>query len=240
MPAETSDNSYAQFAPNPNMQSGQPPQGWLGWSLAVGVALGLPTGWLLAYLAALPAFLGQFFDLLLGLLIGAAMYRLGRPAAPVPRGHLWAVGGLVAGLVWLTTLAAQYHWFPDDAAQAVIRNSISSSMNTEDLQKFMAGTRRYALDQLREKYPPGGFLGYIRWAATNRQMEIPRPGKEPPFLYHIRGTLVIWYLQLFLSLSFLLFAIESQLLGLAKIDGEAKHDAADAPDEQPPREDTPT
>jgi hypothetical protein len=232
MPAETSDNPFAHPSqlPTPQPERGQ---GWIGWSLAGGVVLGLPIGWLLAYLGALPAFLGLFFDLLLGLIIGATMYRLGRRAAPVPRGHLWAIGGVVAGLVWLTMLVAQYHWFPDDAARMTLNNSISYSMSLADVQKFEADTRQYALGQLREHYPPGGFLGYIHWAATNRRMDIPRPGGEPPFQYHIPGKAIIWHIQIFLSLAFLLFAIESQILGLSRVEGPREPIEADGQPDQP-------
>ncbi|MBN1489250.1 MAG: hypothetical protein JXA69_04975, partial [Phycisphaerae bacterium] len=54
-------------------------------SVIAGLALGLPFAWLLAVLAFLPFYLGLFFFTLIGLLIGAVQFRVGKPAVPWPK-----------------------------------------------------------------------------------------------------------------------------------------------------------
>ncbi len=215
--SENGRRSFERYPP----RAAEPPadtianRGWLGWSLAGGIALGVPSGWLLAYLAALPALLGLFFFLLIGLLIGAVMFRLGKPAAPVPRGMLRPIGMAVALLVWVTGLLAEYRWFPEHAAAEVVRNSVIQSIPPSEVKQFENKMRREALDRLRADYPPGGFIGYLRWAAIDGQMSLPRMKDQSRYLYKLRQKRVIWVARVVLSLVLFTFALQSQFFGLA-------------------------
>jgi len=191
-------------------------RGWLGWSLAGGAVIGVPAGWLLAYLVAIPA-LGLFFFMLIGLLIGAVMYRLGRAATPVPRGRLWALGLAVSLLVWVTVLAAEYRWLPHDAAKVVVRNSLLPDANAARVAEFEAEVRSKVHEQLRAAYPPGGFLGYLRMSATSRTLKLDRPGGQDPYVFRMPGKAVIWHLRVIFTLVLLAFSILSQVLGLARV-----------------------
>jgi hypothetical protein len=185
------------------------------WSLAGGVALAIPIGYLLAYLAALPLFMGLFFFLLLGLLIGAVMFRLGKAAAPAPRQNLWYIGLAVAVLCWLTGHVAEYRWLPADAAEAVLRNSVTQSVSPERIKLFELEIHKIAADRIRT-FSPGGLLGYWRWRATDGTLELPRIGNDPPYTWSLREKGVIWVVRVALSLVLVSFTLLSQFLSLAK------------------------
>jgi len=189
------------------------------WSLAGGMALAIPIGYLLAYLVALPLFLGLFFFLLLGLLIGAVMFRLGKAAAPAPRQTLWCIGLTVAVLCWLTGHVAEYRWLPADAAEAVLRNSVTQSVSPERIQQFEQQIHKIAADRIRT-FPPGGLLGYWRWRATDGTLELPRMGNDPFYTWPLREKGVIWVVRVVLSLVLVSFTLLSQFLGLAKSPSE--------------------
>jgi len=194
--------------------SSRPRRIWL--SLVAGCVLGLPAGWLLASLAVLPMFLGLFFFLLLGLLIGATMYRFGKPAAPVPRSRLLAIGGITAVAIWGVALVVEYSNLPDDAVRTVRESFRGRYLAKEDVQKLQAEVRRHVPAELRENYPPGGFLGYLRWAAASGEMKCPRvlaPDTEIHTLYQAR---TLWVVRVVVSLVLLGFALIAQFIGLAE------------------------
>jgi hypothetical protein len=202
--------------------------------MVVGVLLGLPIGWLLGILILLPFMLGLFFDMLLGLLVGAALYRVASPAAPVRRPVAVAIGLAVTLLVWCTSLAGEYYnvrgysiygygsqglaWYPvdGDVTRSVRRWFADRSFKPEQVAALRSETRNAFLQELDSKYPPGGFIGFVRWSVvTDKPIQIPRifsPSVEtcrPPQ----RGA--IWLFRLALSLILLAGAILSQVLGLA-------------------------
>ena len=78
----------------------------MAWALVAGCLLALPVGWLLATLAMLPFFLGLFFCMLFSLLVGAVVYRVGKPAAPQARPLLWMIGIAVGLAVFGVSLVA--------------------------------------------------------------------------------------------------------------------------------------
>jgi hypothetical protein len=197
------------------------------WSLAGGIVLAIPIGYLLAYLAALPFFLGLFFFLLLGLLIGAVMFRLGKAAIPASRPTLWYIGMTVAVLCWLTGNVAEYRWLPADAAEAVLRNSVTQSVSPDKIHAFEQKIHEIAADRIRT-IPPGGLLGYWRWRATDGTLELPRMGNDPLYTWQLREKGIIWVVRVLLSLVLVSFTLLSQFLGLSKLpsDTETADDAA--------------
>jgi len=199
-------------------------QGWLVVATLVGIVLGVPTGLLLAYLAAMPAFLGLFFFLLLGLLLGATMYRLGLPAAPADPTTVRLMGLAVAFAIWLVGPVAEYVWVQTDAAEAAMRYSVIGQASMPDLKHFEERTRHSLRERLASDYPPGGFLGFMQWAAVSRKMELPRYGEQGTFLFRAPGHPVIWVLRMSLAYIFLCFALLSQLRGLgpARLDAPAE------------------
>lgn len=200
---------------------------WL--SLIGGCLLGLPIGWLLASLAVLPMFLGLFFFLILGLFIGAAMFRLGKAAAPVPKSILIIIGSIAALTVWGTALVVEYRNLPQDAAQTVRDSFKKHSFAPQDKLRLQNETRDYVLAKLKKDYPPGGFIGYLRWAATKGTIECPRifSNDTETHTLHQRGPM--WIIRVLLSLLLLGFTIFAQFLGLAQ---SAPSASGTAPSEQ--------
>lgn len=213
------------------------PRAWIGWSLVSGCAAALPAGWLLAYLAVAPFFLGLLAFLVVGLLIGAVMFRFGRRAAPAPRAVLWLIGTAVVILVWGTGLAIEYDQVFGDAARAVRDSFGYRSFTEQERARIYDETRRYVLSQLTGgRFENGrlgylcGFPGYLTWAASSGTMECPRlfsPSTQTFYLAHRR---LGWLTRVILSLLFLGFTVLSQILSLAEApkppDGTAN--AADA------------
>ncbi len=77
-----------------------------------GVGAALPIGWLLCYGALLPFFLGLFFFMLFGLLVGAVVFRIGQGARPIARSRI--VGGttVVVLAVMVVSLTVEGRDFP--------------------------------------------------------------------------------------------------------------------------------
>ena len=205
----------------------------LAWSLVVGVLLALPIGWLLGILILLPFMLGLFFYMLLGLLVGAAVYRVASPAAPVRRPAAVSMGLVVTLMAWGTGLAGEYYnvrgysiyrygsqgitWYPvdGDVTRSVRRWFAGRSFAPGQVAELRTATRNAFLKELKSKYPPGGFIGFVRWSVvTDKPIQIPRvfsPSLEtcrPPQ----RGA--VWLIRLALSLILLAGATLSQVLGL--------------------------
>ena len=185
---------------------------WL--SLIGGCLLGLPAGWLLASLAVLPMFLGLFFFLILGLFIGAVMFRLGKAAAPVPKAILIIIGSLVALVIWGTALVVEYRNLPQDAARTVRGSFKNRSFAPQDKLRLRNETGDYVLARLKEDYPPGGFVGYLRWAATKGTIECPRIFSDDTETHALHQRGLMWVIRVLLSLLLLGFTIFAQFLGL--------------------------
>lgn len=184
--------------------------GWSGrwwFSVAAGVVVSVPMGWLLSHAAVLPFLLGLFFYVLFGLLIGATMHRLASPRRPYSR-TVVLVGTTVVVLVgWLVSLGVESHNAPVKmAAEAGDRTRRIGERTIQEFRADVAGSIRRLLD---ERYPPGGTLGYARWLLTsgewkkgeiagfNRSLKAPQRG----FLFAIRVVL---------SIALLAFGIGSQ------------------------------
>lgn len=211
-------------------------RGRLFWALVVGCVLAVPVGWLLALLILLPGMLGLFFYMLFGLLVGAFVFRVASPLIPIPRRTAFIVGGLVTLAIWSVSLAGEYcnvrgysvyrygeagfAWYPVDGdAMRTVRNTfIRRSFEPEQIAELRDKSREAFLGELREKYPPGGFIGFLRWSAVGKQpIELPRvhgPGTQE-LKPKQRGT--FWLVRLTLSLLLLGGAVISQTLGLATV-----------------------
>ena len=224
-------------------------RGRMAWALAAGCLLAVPVGWLLATLAMLPFFLGLFFCMLFSLLIGAVVYRVGKPVAPQARSLLWMIG-IAAGLaVFGVSLVAEYYnvrgydvflygpkgfaWYAvdGDATKAARKSFAYRSFTPEQVARLRAGSRQDFLDQLAAKYPPGGFLGFVQWALADGSMQCTRVFSDSTTSFQLRQRGVLWAVRLALSLVLITAAILSQVLGLGpprpKPDPDPQDDKAD-------------
>lgn len=204
-------------------------------ALAVGGLLAIPAGWLLAILALLPFFLGLFFSLVVGLLLGAVVYRLARPAAPLASWAALVLGGVVFLAAWTTGLACEYlntrgydlpwysagswRWVPVDGdATRVVRGRLRHrSLTVAERELLRTRTRQAFARQLAVRYPPGGFVGFLRWSAAGQgALEVPRVFGAAPVLLDPKQRGASWLIRLVLSLILLGFAVLSQVLCLAR------------------------
>ncbi|MHC4441217.1 MAG: hypothetical protein ACYTF1_12905 [Planctomycetota bacterium] len=190
---------------------------WLALALVVGVILGLPTGWLLATLAVLPMFLGLFFFLIVGLFIGAIMFRVGKQAAPVPKSTLITIGSIVAMTVWGAALVFEFRQLPEDAARTVRSSFPKRYFDKQDRVRLQNETRDYVLAKLKEDYPPGGLVGYLRWAADKGTIECPRIFSDDTETHALYQQGLMWIIRVLLSLLLVGFTTITQFVGLTSI-----------------------
>jgi len=180
-------------------------------SVVSGLLVSLPVSWLLSYAGTLPFFLGLFFFVLFGLMIGAVMHRVAAPHRPYGTGALVAGTTLVVVGAWSVSLLKEGRDFPSDqAAHAGRKTRDIGSMEIDEYQSVVA-TR--IQEFLLERYPPGGAIGYMRWASTSGEI---RRGE----LEDVSLTLTApqsgyaWIIRVILSLALLAFGVGSQTLPL--------------------------
>ena len=215
------DYQHPTFSPRSS-----PHRWWLG-TLA-GIATGLLLSALLSYAALLPFYLGLFFFLLFGLMIGAAVYRVAHVARPLPVGPLIIGTTAVALITFIAAL--QFEWMqlgrhcgnwtikqvrqlPPDRTADDIKHHASHAMTTH----------------LAEQYPPGRLLGYVRWAATNGSFRFDAPpGTHPAKLsYRLSQSSPGWIFRVTFCLSLLLAGVFSQTWPLRHPESPAAEDDPD-------------
>lgn len=183
--------------------------------VAMGVLLAIPLGFLLSYLSFLPAMLGLFFFLLFGLLIGAAMFRFWAPLRPMPqRSIIWGVAA--AGLCgWGGALMWEAAIFPRQAANEAIRQ-VPKEVPGKTPADIRTEASLAARQFLRERYPPGGVLGYFHWAVTGKYVEIPIVGVSRPKPIRLGNTGWLFIVRVLLSGIALSAAILAMVKPLSK------------------------
>jgi hypothetical protein len=131
-------------------------------------------GWLLARLVWLYYFFGLFFFLVAGLLVGGIAFRLARSARPIEKGRL------IRGIVFVTlgstliTVNWEYRHFADTVGQppkfAEARNAAVTAGQPPGLIRTRASDA--FTKHLRENSPPGGMIGYVRWAVHSGEARL--------------------------------------------------------------------
>jgi hypothetical protein len=183
------------------------------WWIAVlvGCMVATPFAWLLSYAAALPFYLGLFFFALFGLLIGASMVRVAAAGRPYSRAHVFAGTTVVVLFGWGLSIVNEAHDVPHDlAAQAADRTrDIGTMTRTEFQTKVADGIRKW----MRESYPPGGTIGYVRWVLTSGKIE---KNSIPELSRSLRRSQSgwVWAIGVVLSIGLFAFGIGSQTFPL--------------------------
>ncbi len=184
------------------------------WHLIVATLAGLlasvPLGWLLSNAAQLPFFLGLFFFPLFGLMIGAVMHRVLHRARPYGTWPLLVGTTIVVLFCWLLSLEIEARGMPVWVAAHASRNP-RLKLKDQTIEAYRASVAEQARQFLRQSYPPGGMLGYVRWVSTNgvisRQVV---PGLLRPIHAPQQGKW--WLIRVALSVGLLAFGIGSQTL----------------------------
>ncbi len=189
------------------------------WWIGVGLAciFALPLAWLLSYAAALPFFLGLFFFMLFGLMIGAVAFRIAAPGKPYGNFALIAGTTILVVLPWSLSLFKEARDFPDDLARRI-------SLRTRDIGDRTVSEFRDAVASdirrlLADRYGPGSIWGYIRWVLTNGEL---RRGELPTLNAAVAvptaQTKGWWAFRVVASAALLAFGISSQSLLLRGAD----------------------
>ena len=183
------------------------------WWAAVGAGAiaSLPFAWLLSHAALLPFLLGLFFFMLFGLVIGAVMHRVASPGRPHPRLELVIGTTFVVALAWSVSIIVESRDFPRKmAAEAGDTTRYLGGQTIAEYRSAVADDVRWFL---RDRYPPGGTLGYVRWVLTSGELQ---KGE----IAHLNRTLsrgqrkLLWAVRAVLSAALLAFGIGSQTLPL--------------------------
>ncbi|MFQ5590735.1 MAG: hypothetical protein ACE5HE_06215 [Phycisphaerae bacterium] len=179
---------------------------WCGACAAGGLA-SLPLAWLLSYAAALPFFIGLFFFVLFGLIIGAVIHRVAAPGRPYGRSTLVMGTALVVLFGWSLSMLKEARDFPSDRADYVGRRT--GDLGGRTIEEFHEAVAAQVRQYLREKYAPGGVIGYIRWALTSGEIakgelkDVRMRLGKPQQRY-------TWSIRVVLSLGLFTFGIGSQ------------------------------
>ena len=184
------------------------------WCATVaGTIVSLPFAWLLSYAAALPFYLGLFFFMLFGLVIGAVMFRVGAPGRPYRRFAVLAGTTFIVAVCWTLSLVKESRDFPTDIADDIVRRS-------RDIGRLSVDDYRTAVTEevrtfLREHHPPGGMVGYVHWMLLEGEI---KKGAIPSFnqALHRSPARWGWAIRVVLSIALLAFAIGSQTLPLSR------------------------
>mgnify|MGYP005839221751 CR=1 FL=1 len=203
------------------------PRRWIAATLA-GMGAGVPIGWLLSNAAMLPFYLGLFFFALLGLLVGAVQFRVGRPLAPVARPTLLVGGLLTVATTWFVSIAAEYLHLYDDVhrfAWTTFRTLDDATLR--QIREIPARVH----ENLRTSYPPGGLIGYMRWASRSGRMDVATMPSGRPLEFRLRQGPLGWTLRVAICAGLLTFGIMSQVMALAN---PPKKPEPTEPDPAPP------
>jgi len=199
----------------------------LSWPLAVlaGGVVAAPVGLLLSFLGLLVMYLGLFFFLLLGLMVGAFMYRVAGAGACVSKPALVCGGLAVALLTYFISLFLESRRLADHVANSFQYPTVSAGQpvtpaNVEEVRARMASQKQQVRDRvwqmLAGRCPPGGFLGYVRWAATDGKLELEVPFAERPIKYRLSQSPLGFKLRFSLCLVLLCAGVLAQVWPLRR------------------------
>jgi hypothetical protein len=182
---------------------------WAG--VGAGAIVSLPFAWLLSHAALLPFLLGIFFFALFGLVIGAVMHRVASPGRPYPRLQLVIGTTLVVALGWTGSIVVEGRDFP--RRMAAEAGDTTRYLGNRTIGEFRTAVADDVRRFIRDRYPPGGALGYVRWVLTSGEL-------KKGDIAHVNRTLVrgqrklLWAVRVILSVALLAFGIGSQTLPL--------------------------
>lgn len=135
---------------------------------------------LLARLIWLPFYVGLFFFLVGGLLVGAATFRIARPSRPIGDKPL-LIGALTVGVItFCITTFFECRNFADTVADppkfAAARNAVvQSGASLKDLESRAADAFRR---QLRSQYAPVDAIAYVFWTIASGEMSLEVDGQK--------------------------------------------------------------
>jgi hypothetical protein len=173
----------------------------------------LPLAWLLSYAALLPFYLGLFFFALFGLIIGAVMHRIASAGRPYRRVTLIVGTAIVVAFTWVCSIAKEARDFPNDMACSAA--GVTRYIGDRPIGEWRAEVADKVRRFLREHYPPGGALGYVRWVLVSGELKRGQiEGVDRTLRRSQRGY--SWAIRAVLSLALLGFGVSSQTLPMRR------------------------
>lgn len=186
----------------------------LWWSVGIGCVVSLPFAWLLSYASYLPFYLGLFFFVLFGVVIGAAVFRVAAPRRPYRTIHLVIGTVLVVSVGWTASLIKEARDFPGD--MAVKAGKRTRSIGDQTIREYEAAVADDIRRFLKEQYPPGGAIGYVRWVVESGRLKEGEIAQVGPTLRPLQSGYV-WVTRIVLSLILFTFGVSSQTLALRRV-----------------------
>lgn len=211
--ADDHQRSSAETEATPKPPKARVARWWV--AVVAGCLVSIPLGWLLSHAALLPFFLGLFFFVLFGLVIGALMHRIAAPARPLRTAGVIVGTTVVVLSCWSYSIYQEYRSFPAKRAKEAMRDPrirIDEGQTAEEYRlQVAANVRAY----INEAYPPGGLLGYVRFVAADGVLE---PSQIEGAYKTLRAThrRAAWIVRSTLSVGFLAFGVASQTFALRK------------------------
>lgn len=207
-------------------------------AVIVGLIVAVPIGAALSVAGPLVMYLGIFFFALMGLLLGAAMFRVWRPARPVERRTLvicscivglsaFAVSLFVETLRFPSVVVNQAHFYPVDPTQRASMDNVESIQKSHEQRK--AAVRDAVRSDLKKRFPPGGMIGYLWWGTVDGKMKFELEGERTPIIVAMKQSRVGFPVRVILSAVLICLAVLSQVWPLRR--SEAEEAAATAVDE---------
>ena len=177
------------------------------WTVVVLTSLlSMPFGWLLSYAAQLPFYLGLFFFVLFGLVIGAAACRMAASRGPFSRGAVLVGTTIIIASCWLTSIVTECLDFPDSMAVKAV--AAASTLGDRDLAAYKQSVAETARGVIQSKHS-GPILGYVRWVVTDGEMKantIAGVRKALRPVHRRQG----WVIRVLVSIALLSFGIATQ------------------------------
>ena len=213
----------------------QPGGRWL-MAILAGLLAGVPVSVALSFAALLPLYLGPFFFLLFGLAVGAAVFRVAKPLRPILLWRIIPGCAVVIIPVFAASLTFEYWQLGPHAGKMVAKKTRQLPPGTSP-KEFRAGVGHKMREHIAAEYPPGGVLGYVRWASSSGRVTVETPGAQPPkAVYTLSQSPIGWTLRVMVSLTLLTGGVLSQVLPLRRAEPPPKETESKSPDSAQPAE----
>lgn len=167
-----------------------------GRALIVAAVVLIALDWLLGMLLWLPFFSGLLGFFVEGLIAGGIAFRYGRRARPIGRRRLWSGIALLVVISMIGVLFFESYHFCNRVGEPPY---FTRSRNLVLKSESDAASRKAALEELSSdavsaiyaflanEYPPGGMLGYARWATMSGTATIELRGESQSIRAEHRG-----------------------------------------------------
>ncbi|MGD2108410.1 MAG: hypothetical protein PVI86_03365 [Phycisphaerae bacterium] len=186
-------------------------------AVVVGLIVATPLAWLLSLAGMLPALLGVFFFILFGVMIGAVVHRVAAPGRPYRKWPVVFGTTLLVGVTWVFSLYIESRDFPRGVG--IKAGNQTRNIGDQTIEAFRADVARDVRRFFRERYPPGGTIGYVHWLLVSGELATEQvAGLSRPIVVPQRGY---WFgIRAVLSIGLLAYGVASQTFLLRRAQDE--------------------